>query len=470
MGRATGVAGKRWPSLAVLALSVAAFLLYGYGFVNVDAMSALVWGRQLSLGQLPFYPDAAPTPHPLPNLVGLVLAPLNDRAEVALMVVSYASAGLLTWTTWLVGARLFGTAAGIVAAVLVFSRDVVVDNTARAFLDVPFAALVMGAIAMELRTPRRGAPVIAVLGVAGLIRPEAWFLAGLYWLWMLPEVDRREAVRLAALAAAAPLVWMACDLAVTGNPLYGFTETRETAAGLRDVPSGLGGLLTAGPVQVAGTMRRTVVFALVLGLAVALRVRPEATRKAIAITLAVGLSWAIPAALGTVPNLRYALPFVAMLCVAAASGFVVFDAGGKALGRLRPVLAFACAALLLVSVPSQIDRLLDKRRGVTAVAKSRSELKVMMTRPIPCEPIVAPNPRLVPPAVIWRRLEARDQVADQRSDPEVRRGTFVAGTLKASRGFALHPKARGGNDLPEPLPDGARVIGRHAGWTLAARC
>jgi len=458
-------------TLAVFALAVAACLVYGYGFVNVDAMSSLVWGRQLSLGQLPFYPDAAPTPHPLSNAVGLLLAPLHDGAEDGLLVISYASAGGLVWATWLVGQRLFGTAAGVVSAVLVFSREVVVVNTARAFLDVPFAALVMAAIAMEVRAPRRGAPVLAVLGVAGLIRPEAWFLTGLYWLWMLPAVSRAEAMKLAALGAAAPVIWMACDLVVTGNPLYGFTETREVAAALSGVPSGLDGLLTAGPVQLASNVRRVVVFAAVVGLVVALRVRPGATRKALVITVAVALSWAIPAALGTVPNVRYAIPTVAMLCVLAASGLAILTAEGRALGKRWQALALASAVLLAVSVPSQVARVLDERRGVIAVAENRAQLKALVeSRPLPCAPVVGPNPRVVPPLVIWRRLEAREQVADQRSDPSVRRGTFVAGTHEVSKGWAIHPRARGGNDKPEPLPAGARVIARGGGWTLGARC
>ena len=307
--------------------------------------------------------------------------------------------------------------------------------------------------------------------MAGVIRPEAWFLAGLYWLWMLPAVSRTEAIRLAAVAAVAPVIWMACDLAVTGNPLYGFTETREVAAGLSGVPTGLDGLLTAGPVQLASNVRRVVVFAAVVGLVVALRVRPEATKKALVITVAMGLSWAIPAALGTVPNVRYAIPTVAMLCVVAASGLVILTAEGRALGIRWQALAFASAVLLAASVPSQVERTLEKRRGVIAVAEHRAELKALVeSRPLPCGPVVGPNPRVVPPLVIWRRLRAREQVADQRSDPSVRRGTFVAGTQEASDGWALHARARGGNDRPEPLPPGATVIARGGGWTLGARC
>ena len=71
---------------------------------------------------------------------------------------------------------------------------------ARAYVDVPFLALVLWAAALEARAPRRGLPVMATLAVAGLLRPEAWVLAGAYWLWC-----GWRRLDLLALAAAAPL-------------------------------------------------------------------------------------------------------------------------------------------------------------------------------------------------------------------------------------------------------------------------
>ena len=43
-------------------------------------------------------------------------------------------------------------------------------------VDVPFLALVLAAATLEAARPRRGLPVLALLAVAGLLRPEAWLL------------------------------------------------------------------------------------------------------------------------------------------------------------------------------------------------------------------------------------------------------------------------------------------------------
>jgi hypothetical protein len=95
--------------------------------------------------------------------------------------------------------------------------------------------LVLGAVLVETRRARAGSRCCCCSGSPGLLRPEAWLFAGAYALWL------REP-RLLALAAAAPLLWAATDLVVTGNPLHSLTGTRENAGtlqritGLDDVP------------------------------------------------------------------------------------------------------------------------------------------------------------------------------------------------------------------------------------------
>src|SRR3954462_7297839 len=72
-------------------------------------------------------------------------------------------------------------------------------------------------------------PVMLLLVLAGLLRPEAWVLAGVYVLWLLPEKGIRGVWPYVLLAAAAPVLWLAWDWIVTGKPLYSLTSTRETA-------------------------------------------------------------------------------------------------------------------------------------------------------------------------------------------------------------------------------------------------
>ena len=100
----------------------------------------------------------------------------------------------------------------------------------RAYVDIPYLLLVLGALLVESRRRRAGAPVLVLLALAGLLRPEAWAFSGLYWLYLLPGRDAPAGLaRLTLLAAAAPLVWLLSDLAITGDPLWSLTNTRHTA-------------------------------------------------------------------------------------------------------------------------------------------------------------------------------------------------------------------------------------------------
>ena len=74
--------------------------------------------------------------------------------------------------------------------------------------------------------------MLALLVLAGLMRPEAWVLGGLYVLWMWPALDNRRRLALAALCAVAPLLWAGLDWYVTGDPLHSLHGTSDLAEGL----------------------------------------------------------------------------------------------------------------------------------------------------------------------------------------------------------------------------------------------
>jgi hypothetical protein len=168
-------------ALAVAAL-VGALLVPTYP--NYDTYFHLVWGRELMHGMKPdFDAYAAPTEHPLFVALCAVVGLIGTDAERAIVVVVRAVAGRARVGTFRVGDACFGPWPGLLAAAFVGSSFAFLLYAARAYVDVPFLALVIWAAAMEARTPRRGVPVMAVLVIAGLLRPEAWVLAGAYWLW-----------------------------------------------------------------------------------------------------------------------------------------------------------------------------------------------------------------------------------------------------------------------------------------------
>jgi len=192
----SAVLRSREPALAVVragvtvaALSALAYAAFGGGFVNTDAMWTLVWGREAINGSWPDY-AAGPTPHPLTNLVGVLLAPLGSAAEPVLHVLGFSALGAFVYTAGLVAYRLFGPIAALATVALLLTRDVILFYGSLAYLDVPYAALVLGATAMVVRERRRGRAVLVLLLLAGLLRPEAWILSGGYWLYLM--VDGRQ--------------------------------------------------------------------------------------------------------------------------------------------------------------------------------------------------------------------------------------------------------------------------------------
>src|SRR4029453_8597839 len=159
----------------------------------------------------------APTQHPLYLALCTLLVPLGHDADRLLVLTGVLAFVALAWAVFRMGDAVFGPWPGLAAAAFVASSFAFLLYAARAYVDVPFLAVVMWAAAIEARTPRRGVSVMALLAVAGRLRPEAWVLAGAYWLWCA----RRDAPRLdlLALALAAPVIWALVDLWVTGDPL-----------------------------------------------------------------------------------------------------------------------------------------------------------------------------------------------------------------------------------------------------------
>jgi hypothetical protein len=199
-------------------------------FPNYDSYYDLVWGKALAHGHLPDYDVLrSPTPHPLAEAVAAFLTLFGGAADRIFVLITIASFVGLLVCVFRITQILFSTLIAAVAVLILLTRTDLDFYAMRAVVDIPFLLLVFWAALLELERPRRGWPVLVLLGLAGLLRPEAWVFAGCYWLWLAPKLSRRDLIVYAVLVAAAPLIWVASDWIITGHPLHSLTSTRDVA-------------------------------------------------------------------------------------------------------------------------------------------------------------------------------------------------------------------------------------------------
>jgi hypothetical protein len=202
-------------------------------YPTYDSFYALLWGRDLLHLHMPdFHVYRGPTEHPLAIAFGAFCSIFGQGGARLMVLGSIASFVALVAAVYRLGRLCFGPVVGALAGLLVLSRFFVENLAAQGYLDISYIALVVWATALEVERPRRGAVVLLLLGAAGLLRPDAWVLSGIYWLWCAWPADNPTRLRYLALAAAAPALWLGVDGIVTGNPLYSLHSTSGLAAEL----------------------------------------------------------------------------------------------------------------------------------------------------------------------------------------------------------------------------------------------
>jgi hypothetical protein len=461
---------RRAEPLVVGALAVAAVIaaLLVPTYPNYDTYFHLVWGRELVHGIKPdFEAYAAPTEHPLFIVACALLSLLGNDAERAVVLLCVLSLVALVWGTFRVGEACFGTWPALAAAAFVGSSFAFLLYAARAYVDVPFLALVLWAAAMEARSPRRGAPVMAVLVVAGLLRPEAWVLAGAYWLWC-----GWRRLDLLALAVIAPVAWCLMDLWVTGDPLFSLHSTSDLAdelnrnRGLSSVPGSFVSFLTdtaRPPVAVAGLAGAILLWRLRAGRALHV---PLALFGAGVITfLATGL-----AGLSVLP--RYLT--VPVIAVALAAGYGVLGFTTLPHGRLRQAwsrAAIAAAALGLVFVAIKAPVVRTLANELRFIRATHDDLVAILHAPAVqrdrrCGPITFPTYRLVPDTRWLLDLPAGRVGARSARRHERGVAMFVLGTKELKR-FGLAAGVSTLTNVPDP---GFVPIVRNARYSAYAAC
>jgi hypothetical protein len=181
-----------------------------------DAYSYIVWGRDaVAHGTTHHSPFDYTVPKPFDLLVAvvgkLVGAPLAVFGwwTVVGQLAAVAAAAMLAY-------RFAGRTAAWAAGVLALALPVLWRGGPAGDSNVPYAALVVAAASLE---PASLASA-GLLGLAGLLRPEAWGLAVIAAALGWRDAPGRE--RLAALGSIVlpPIVWLGSDRLLTGDALW----------------------------------------------------------------------------------------------------------------------------------------------------------------------------------------------------------------------------------------------------------
>jgi hypothetical protein len=469
-----------WPALALAALAIATFvgfLIYPT-YPNYDSYYSLLWGRELLHGHLPSFDGyRTPTEHPLAVAFGAALSLLGRHGDRVMVFFTEASFVVLCAGIYRLARIAFTPLVGLAAAGILCTRFDFPFLAARAYIDIPYLAFVVWAAALELGRPRRGGIVWVLLACAGLLRPEAWLIIGLYFLWMCsgeigPDhpAGRERWIRwakYATWAAVGPFIWVVLDFVVTGDPAFSLHHTSGLAEELGR---------TQGLSEVPDSMRRfflnlakaPVLYAAIAGLLAALWLAPRRV-------IMPGVLWLIGTGTFVLVGIaglsvidRYLLVPTLMVMVFAAfvlAGWTVLRPGLL----VRRIWALAAVAVIVYGVvftttrvnfhnfDSELSLRGDSHRSLVELLDTPS-VKAAVARG--CGPVSTPNHKLVPDTR-WILGASADEVV-ARADPQAKARVARGGVslFVVDRGALLRQALVADTDDPfdnVPLPDYRRV-------------
>src|SRR3954452_22768806 len=366
-----------------------------------DSYYSLLWGRDLLHGQLPVFDGFRyPTEHPLSIVAGAVLSlfgQVGDRLWVLMILATFLA---LVAGVYRLGRLAATPLVGAIAAALLLTRFDYPFLAARGYIDIPYMALVVWAATLEARTPRRGVPVLALLALAGMLRPEAWFLSAMYFVWVAWRASWRDRFVFLCVAASGPLTWAAVDFLVTGNPLFSQQYTSASAEDLGRQRS-LSELPAAIPTFFSDLVKLPVLVAAGFGLVLGVVISPRRMVMPIVLAAAgVGTFIAIGVAGASVIERYLAVPALALMVLAAVAiggwtmllpGWVrnVWMAGALAVVVFG--VAFTATHLNLSRFDNELRFRGQAHKDLTAVL---SDPKVKAG--LKCGPLTGPNHKIVP--------------------------------------------------------------------------
>jgi hypothetical protein len=235
-----------------------------------------------------------------------------------------------------------------------------------------------------------------------MLRPEAWFLAAMYWVWVAWKATWRERVLFAALAASGPVVWATVDFLVTGNPLFSQQYTAGSAEDLGRQRS-LSELPSAVPTFFQNLVKLPVFVAAGAGAVLGLVISPRRMLMPFVLLLA-GLATfiAIGVAGASVIERYLAVPALALMVLAAVA------VGGWTMlvpGRVRTLWMVGAVVIVVLGVGYTATRLNFSRfdNELRFRGQAHTDLTEVLNDPkvkagLRCGPLTGPNHKIIPDA------------------------------------------------------------------------
>jgi hypothetical protein len=448
-------------AFALLCVGVAIGFFVYPTYPVYDSYYALLWGHDLLHGHaLVFDGFRYPTEHPLAIFAGALISLAGrsgDRLWVALIFVSFL--GLVAGVYRL--GRLASTPlVGAVAAALLLTRFDYPFLAARGYVDIPYMALVVWAATVEARSPRRGVPVLVLLALAGMLRPEAWFLSAMYFVWVSWHASWRERFVFLCVAACGPLTWALVDFLVTGNPLF---SQQYTAASAEDLgrQQTLSQLPSAIPAFFSDLVKLPVLVAAGFGLVLGVVISPR--RMLMTIVLAgagVATFLAIGVAGASVIERYLAVPALALMVLAAVTigGWTMLLPGWVRTVWMSAAIVIIVGGVVFTATHLNLARFDNELRFR---GQAHHDLTAVLEDPkvqagLRCGPLTGPNHKIIPDSR-WiaglgeRRVLAREWVSrDRRRARLTEKGVAIVVTSR----FAIfkHAWSDAGDDPLDQVP------------------
>jgi len=446
-------------ALGVLCLGAVIGYLSFPTYPTYDSFYALLWGRDILHLHLPdFRVYRGPTEHPLAIAFGLLCSVFGDGGARLMILGSILSFVAAVAGLYRLGRLCFGPVVGVLAALLLLSRFFVENLAAQGYLDITYIALIVWAIVLEVERPRRGAAVLAALALAGLLRPDAWVLSGVYWLWCYPRSSSGERLRLLALAASAPLIWVALDAIVTGNPLYSLTATAGLASELERT-QGFGSVLGSVWTFSERIDKVPVLLGAGIGVPLAIWMAPRRAAVPLAATVLLYLVFLAEGAAGASVIDRYMLGGATVLllfCAVTLGGWAMLLPGSRArrvwIAGATVLLGFggisAATTLSLSNLQTTLAYHEEFHEGLAAALASPA-VRAELHR---CPLLSLPDNKLIPDARwILDTAGQKDIVARSEARADAERGDPALNDRIRAGSVAVYPL--GGAVFVEALVD-----------------